>query len=165
MLHDDEKRSAAASEQEGAPAPERGDIEAFLQSEDLTEGQRRRLRVLQAVEQAVTARVEEMCSTTTVEVTDVAVLVVAPEARALVFDGAVEPGISVVVGERNKLHAFLTDVLPPAPDAAVDPYADLLSAAPPLCVRVLVLDEESLTVLSYGTFLTVRLGEGDVPEA
>ena len=94
MLHDDEKRSAAASEQEGAPAPERGDIEAFLQSEDLTEGQRRRLRVLQAVEQAVTARVEEMCSTTTVEVTDVAVLVVAPE--------------------RNKLHAFLTDVLPPA---------------------------------------------------
>jgi hypothetical protein len=87
-------------------------------------------------------------------VTDVAVLVVAPSAHDLFFPGIVEAkGTSVVLGHRLKLHAFLCAMLP---GAAVDPYADLLEPTPPCCVRVLIVDDESLTVMSYGSFVTIR---------
>jgi hypothetical protein len=165
MLDKDYKR-LDPGQAENDERSDRGGIEAFIASTSLTEGQQRRLRVLQSVEAAVTAKVEELCSTTPTDVTDVAVLVVAPEARSLLFEeDDVELGTSVVVGERDKLYEFLSAVLPPGPDAPVDPYGDLLVAAPALCVRVLVLDRESLTVLSYGTFLTVRLDQAEIADA
>jgi hypothetical protein len=87
----------------------------------------------------------------------VAVLVIAPEARGIFFDGDREPGVSVVIGHRRLVRDLLAAALPPAPGAPADPYADLAEEAPPRCVRVLVIDDESLTVLSYGTFVTVAV--------
>jgi hypothetical protein len=130
-------------------------LQAWLEGEALTPGQRKRLSLFRRVEAPVCARVEEVCGPGGIEVTDVAVLVIAPEARELFFEEAAGWGVTVVIGHRSRLHAFLKAVLPPTPDAPADPYADLLQAAPPRCVRVLVVDDESLTVLSYGTFVTV----------
>jgi hypothetical protein len=98
-----------------------------------------------------------MCGEGGIEVIDVAVLVIAPEARGIFFEDDVASGVSVVIGHRDRIRDFLGAALPPAPDAPSDPYADLAEAAPPRCVRVLVIDDESLTVLSYGTFVTVRV--------
>jgi hypothetical protein len=105
----------------------------------------------------VCARIEEVSGSGEVAVIDVAVLVIAPEAHDLFFDGEVEKGTSVVMGHRERLYAFLTSALPPPQEAGVDPYADLLEPAPARCVRVLVIDDESLTVMSYGTFVTVEM--------
>jgi hypothetical protein len=133
--------------------------------EPLTEGQRRRIALFKNLESGICSRVEQLCVTSSVEVTDVAVLVVSPEAYPLVFDAAESPGASVVLGHRERLYAFLRSALPPAEDAPFDPYADLLEPAPSQCVRVLVVDDESLTIMSYGTFLTVRVDEDDIPRA
>ena len=34
---------------------------------------------------------------------------------------------------------------------------DLLEQAPEQCVRVLIIDEGAITVMSYGSFITVRV--------
>jgi hypothetical protein len=132
-----------------------GGLRAWLDDEALTPGQKKRLSLFQSVEMPVCARIEEVCGAGGMEVTDVAVLVIAPEARGLFFDDVEGVGVSVIIGHRSRLRAFLVAALPPAPGAPADPYADLLEEAPPRCVRVLVIDDESLTVLSYGTFVTV----------
>lgn len=134
-----------------------GGLRAWLDDAALTSGQRKRLSVFQSVEGPVCARIEEMCGAGGLEVTDVAVLVIAPEARGLFFEEADEPGVSVVIGHRSRVRAFLEASLPPARDAPSDPYGDLLEVAPDRCVRVMVVDDESLTVMSYGTFITVRV--------
>ena len=136
-----------------------GNLRAWIDDEALTPGQRKRIAVFESVETPVCERIEEICGPGGVEVTDVAVLVVAPEARDLFFtDQETGAGVSVIIGHRGRLHAFLSDTLPPAEDAPADPYGDLLDPAPAQCVRVLVIDADSLTVMSYGTFVTVRLG-------
>ena len=76
------------------------------------EGQLRMLRLFQAVEMGVCARVEQICTESGVDVTDVAVLVVAPTAHPLFFgDQRTPPGTSVVIGHREKLHEFLHTAL------------------------------------------------------
>ena len=141
--------------------PRSGGLRSFLDDASLTPGQRKRLSIFQSVESPVCARIEEVCGAGGVEVTDVAVLVIAPAARALFFDEEeAGDGVSVVIGHRSRVRAFLNATLPPAETAPSDPYADLLEAAPPRCVRVMVIDDESLTVLSYGTFVTVRVDPG-----
>jgi len=138
-----------------------GGLRDWLDDASLTPGQKKRLEVFQSVESPVCARIEEVCGAGGVEITDVAVLVIAPQARGLFFDeDEAGDGVSVVIGHRSRVRAFLNATLPPAPDAPSDPYADLLEAAPPRCVRVMVVDDESLTVLSYGTFVTVRVDPG-----
>jgi hypothetical protein len=133
--------------------------------EALTEGQRRRIALFKSLESGICSRVEQLCVTSSVEVTGVAVLVVSAEAYPLVFDADESPGASVVLGHRERVYAFLKSALPPADDAPFDPYADLLEPAPSQCVRVLVVDDESLTIMCYGSFLTVRLDDDDIPKA
>jgi hypothetical protein len=142
--------------------PPAGAGQTLLDDPALTAGQRKRVAIFQSVEGPVCARIEEMCCTGEVDVTDVAVLVIAPEARDLFFDPEEDEGdgAAIVIGHRSRLHAFLTATLPPSAEAPGDPYADLLEAAPPRCVRVMVVDDESLTVMSYGTFITVRVAPG-----
>ena len=136
------------------------DFEAQLDAEALTSGQRRRLGIFQIVENRVSARIEAFCEEAGAEVIDVAVLIIAPAANAVFFGSATEPGTAVILGDRLRLHAFLGEVLPRAADMSFDPYADLLEPAPPWCVRVLIIDDESLTVVSYGGFITVVLDPG-----
>jgi hypothetical protein len=135
-------------------------LRAWLDDAALTPGQRKRISIFQSVESAICARIEEVCGAGELEVTDVAVLVIAPEARGLFFDDDTGQGVSVVIGHRGQLYAFLDTTLPPDPEAAVDPYADLLEPAPSCCVRVMVVDDASLTVMSYGTFVTVHVEPG-----
>jgi hypothetical protein len=141
------------------------DFSAWLGDPSLTDGQKRRLRVFHGVENSVSARIEQLCAGGDLDVMDVAVLVVAPTAQEIFFGGELGAGTSVILGHRSRIHAFLCQMLPAAPDAPFDPYADLLEPAPVRCVRVLVIDDESLTVMSYGTFVTVRLGNGQAAEA
>jgi hypothetical protein len=136
-------------------------LRGWLDDASLTPGQRKRIAIFQSVESEVCARIEEGCGGGELDVTDVAVLVIAPEAHGLFFDGRVGEGVSVIIGHRGRLHAFLEATLPPAPDVEVNPYADLLEPAPSCCVRVMVIDDESLTVMSYGTFVTVRMSPGE----
>ncbi|UQA63856.1 hypothetical protein E8A73_031920 [Polyangium aurulentum] len=141
-------------------------LAAFLDDPSLTEGQRRRLSLFRTVENGICSRIEQMCVTSGLEVTDVAVLVVDASAQGLFFQGDdTVNGTCVVLGHRERLYAFLTSVLPPAEDAPFDPYEDLREPAPARCVRVLIVDHESLTVMSYGTFVTVRLDASEMPEA
>lgn len=145
-------------------------LEAYLKEPGLTEGQRRRLRLFQTVETAVSDRVEELCTCSALDVTDAAILVVSPAARRLFFRSpassrADPPGASIVLGHRARLYAFLHAVLPPADEAPFDPYADLLAPSPPQCVRVLIVDEDSLTVLNYGAFVVVSLDRSEMPKA
>ncbi|WP_437679910.1 hypothetical protein [Sorangium sp. So ce131] len=149
-------------------------VEAYLDEPGLSDGQRRRLRLFHAVEEVVNDRVEQLCASSELEVTDVAVLVVSPAARRLFWrSGAPGAGgaraaaasASVLLGHRARLHDFLHAVLPPADEAPFDPYADLLAPSPPQCVRVLIVDEGSLTVLNYGAFVTVCLDRREMPEA
>ena len=134
------------------------DLDAYIASGELSDGQKSRLRVFQGVESGVCTRVEQLCEKTGMEVTDVAVLVIAPQAHGLFFNEPQEtPGTDVVLGHRTKLYGFLNAVLPPAADAPYDPYVDLQEAAPLRCVRVLIIDDDSITVLCYGTFVTVRM--------
>ena len=142
------------------------DFGTYLDSEALSQGQRRRLELFKRVEPNVCARIEELCQQGEVAVTDVAVLLMSPEARAALFPPDEDPpGITVVMGHREKLYAFLHATLPEAEELLSDPYEDLLKAAPPLCVRVLILDENSATVMSYGTFVTVELSRHDMAQA
>ncbi len=122
---------------------------------DLTAGQQRRLAAFHKVEEGVCQRIEALCEGRRVEVTDVGVLVIAPEAHDLFFGPEVAATVSVVLGHRLRLYEFLRASLPPLEDAPFDPYADLLEESPLRCVRVLILDDESLTVMSYGTFVTM----------
>ena len=141
------------------------DLETYLEGADLTDGQRRRLRLLKDVEGWICERVEELCSTSSVEVTDVGVLVVAAEAQHLLFDAEIgPPAASVIVGHRHKVREFLLSALPPEPNGP-DPYIDLVVPAPAQCIRILIVDGESLTVLSYGTFVTIRMHPSEIPEA
>ncbi|MFT3764896.1 MAG: hypothetical protein QM820_05170 [Minicystis sp.] len=132
-------------------------IAAHLDDPSLTPGQRRRIKLFADVEATVCARIEELCVAGGLEVIDTAALVVAPTANDLVFGDDMGKGTSVLLGHRLRLYEFLEAALPKAPDAPFDPYADLLVPSPARCVRVLVLDHESLTVMSYGTFVTVRM--------
>ncbi len=141
------------------------DLEAHLGDPALTSGQRRRLGIFKAVESSVSERIEAFCEETGAAVTDVAVLIIAPSAQGIFFGPAEERGTAVILGERTRLHGFLTSVLPPVPGAPFDPYADLLEPAQDRCVRVLILDEESLTVLSYGSFITVELDPARIAQA
>jgi hypothetical protein len=135
----------------------------FRKSEDhhdgaaLTSGQRHRLAIFRVVESGVSDRIETFCEETGAEVVDVGVLIIAPTARGVFFEPPMEQGTAVILGDRQRLHAFLEQVLPPAPGAPFDPYMDLLEPAPLHCVRILIIDDESLTVLSYGSFITVEL--------
>jgi hypothetical protein len=147
------------------PASGAADLYPFLTTDDLTEGQRRRIALFQSLEEGVCARVEQMCATSSLDVPDVAVLVVSPEAQELLFESEDPPSTSVILGHRERLHAFLHSALPVSPEVPIDPYADLLLPAPPRCVRVLIVDDDSLTILSYGTFLTFPLDGNDVPDA
>jgi hypothetical protein len=145
-------------------------LEACLAEPGLTEGQRRRLRLFQTVEETVSERVEELCACGELDVTDAAILVVSPAARRLLFRSAASaaadsPGASLILGHRARLHEFLHTVLPPADEAPLDPYADLLAPSPPRCVRVLIVDEDSLTILNYGTFVVVSLDPSEMPKA
>lgn len=145
-------------------------LEAYLEEPGLTEGQRRRLRLFRTVEDAVSDRVEQLCTCSELDVTDAAILVVSPAARRLFFRSAAPgcaepPGASVLLGHRARLHAFLHAVLPPADEAPFDPYVDLLAPSPPQCVRVLIVDDDSLTVLNYGAFVVVSLDRGEMPTA
>ena len=132
-------------------------FEAQLEAATLTSGQRRRLSIFQLVESSVSARVEAFCEQTGAEVVDVGVLIIAPAASGVFFGPGREQVTAVVLGNRQRLHAFLEEVLPPVDGAPFDPCADLLEPAPLRCVRVLIIDDESLTVLSYGSFITVEL--------
>lgn len=132
-------------------------FEAQLEAAALTSGQRRRLSIFQLVENGVSARIEAFCEQTGAEAVDVGVLIIAPTANGVFFGSGREQGTAVVLGNRRRLHAFLEEVLPPVDGAPFDPYADLLEPAPLRCVRVLIIDDESLTVLSYGSFITVEL--------
>lgn len=133
------------------------DLDTHLEDPALTSGQRQRLGIFKAVEAGVSERIEAFCGETGAAVTDVAVLIIAPSAQGVFFGPAEERGTAVILGERARLHAFLASVLPPVPGAPFDPYTDLLEPAPDRCVRVLIIDDESLTVLSYGSFITVEL--------
>jgi hypothetical protein len=144
-MHDDGKDGRA------------GGLGAWLDDATLTAGQKKRLSIFQSVESLACARIEELCGDGGVEVSDAAVLVIAPEAQGLFFEETDPPGVGVVIGHRSRILEFLDDALPKAPDAPSDPYADLREPAPPRCVRVLVIDDEALTVMSYGTFVTVRI--------
>jgi hypothetical protein len=133
------------------------DLDAFLESPSLTEGQKRRLRLFRSVERGVCARIEALCELRSLEVVDVAALILSPSAPEILFRGQGERLINVVLGHRSRIYALLHALLPPVAGAPGDPYADLLEEAPDQCVRVLIVDEESITVLSYGTFITVRI--------
>ncbi|MDI1445851.1 hypothetical protein [Polyangium sp. 6x1] len=137
----------------------------FLADASLTEGQRRRIALFRSVENAVCSRIEQICVTSGLDVVDVAVLVVDVSAHELFFQDDEPVGTCVLIGHRDKVHAFLRSALPPAEDAPFDPYEDLRTAAPARCVRVMIVDQESLTVMSYGTFVTVRLDASEMPEA
>lgn len=132
-------------------------FEAQLEAAALTSGQRRRLGIFQLVENGVSERIETFCEETGADVVDVGVLIIAPAANGVFFGATSEQGTAVILGDRRRLHAFLEEVLPPVSNAPFDPYVDLLESAPPRCVRVLIIDDESLTVLSYGSFITVDL--------
>jgi hypothetical protein len=132
-------------------------FEDELDAAALTSGQRHRLAIFKLVETGVSQRIETFCEETGAEVVDVGVLIIAPTARAAFFEATIEQGTAVILGDRLRLHAFLEDVLPPTPGAPFDPYMDLLEPAPLHCVRILIIDDESLTVLSYGSFITVEL--------
>lgn len=144
-MHDDERDGMAF------------DLDAYLEEASLTDGQRRRLRLFQSVEREACARVEALCEGSGLEVTDVAALIIGPTAPEVFFGPGIDRMISVVLGHRSRIYALLHAVLPPLFDAEIDPYADLFAPAPDRCIRVLIIDEESLTVLSYGTFVTVRI--------
>ncbi len=132
-------------------------FEDQLDAAALTSGQRRRLAIFQLVESGVSARIETFCEETGADVVDVGVLIIAPAANSVFFGPTMEQGTAVILGDRVRLHAFLEEVLPPAPGAPFDPYMDLLEPAPLRCVRILIIDDESLTVLSYGSFIMVEL--------
>ena len=136
-----------------------------LDDPSLTPGQRRRIELFANVEGTVCERIEQLCAAGGLPVIDTAVLVVAPSANELVFGDEMGRGTSVLLGHRLRVYEFLDAALPKAPDAPFDPYADLLEPAPARCVRVLVLDHESLTVMSYGTFVTVRVNPGKQAQA
>jgi len=133
------------------------DLDVYLNDASLSEGQRRRLGLFRSVESGVCSRIESLCERSGIEVTDVAVLVIGPSAQEAFFGWGGERVINVVLGHRTRVYALLNVVLPPLPEAPVDPYADLLQPSPDRCVRVLIIDEESITVMSYGTFITVRV--------
>jgi len=124
-------------------------------------GQKRRLDLFRAVESGVSSRIEAVCERTGMEVRDVAVLVLGPSAPEALFDPEAGPDrvINVLIGHRARMYAWLAGVLPP-PEHDVDPYADLLEQAPEQCVRVLIIDEGAITVMSYGSFITVRVEPG-----
>lgn len=140
-------------------------LNSFLAEALLTDGQRRRISLFRSVESAVCSRIEQMCVTSGIDVVDVAVLVVDVSAHELFFQDEEAVGTCVLIGHRDKVRDFLRSALPPAEDAPFDPYEDLQSAAPARCVRVMIVDHESLTVMSYGTFVTVRLSASEMPQA
>jgi hypothetical protein len=143
--------------QKAGNEPRISDLDDYIARGPLSQGQRSRLRTFQSVETGICQRVEELCQRSGIEVTDVGVLVIAPGAQPLFFGEDAEPGTNVVLGHRARLYAFLNAILPPTADAPFDPYVDLLAPSPDRCVRVLIIDDESLTVMSYGTFVTVRI--------
>jgi len=139
-------------------------LAAALADVTLTEGQRRRVRLFQAVEPAVAERIERAYLLTSMDVTDVAVLIVSPDAQSVLFGEEVTDELTVVIGHRTKLYTFLSSLLWRAGDEA-DPYVDLLTPAPPRCVRVLVVDRNAVTVLSYGSFVALPLDPETMPQA
>lgn len=133
------------------------DLDAYLNDAALTEGQRRRLALFRVVEGGVCERIEALCEQSGIEVTDVAVLVIGPAAPEALWGIGGDGVINVVLGDRTRVYGLLRSLLPPPRGTALDPYGDLLARSPDGCVRVLIIDGDSLTVMSYGTFITVRL--------
>ncbi|WP_245678491.1 hypothetical protein [Chondromyces crocatus] len=153
----------------------RCNLDRYLREPGISEGQRRRLQLFQTVESGVCAKVERFCTEHGIEVTDLAVLLVAPEAH-LLFRNALlaQPGsgrrpstpqASLILGHRSQLHSFLRRALPPNESDAADPYMDLMTPAPARCVRILIIDDDSLTIMSYGTFVTVSMNLAEMPDA
>jgi hypothetical protein len=131
------------------------ELDAYLNDASLTEGQRRRLGLFRSVESGVSSRIELLCERSGIEVTDVAVLVIGPALLTACLGMEASGLTNVVLGHRTWIYALLHAVLPPLSGAPADPYADLLKPSPDRSVRVLILDEEAMTVISYGTFITV----------
>jgi|GEM_PF-6657900 hypothetical protein len=140
-------------------------MDVFLDNPSLPDGQRRRLSLFRSIEGVVCTRVEEMCATGEIDVTDVAVLVVDATAHDLLFPENQPCGTTILVGHRRELRAFLNSMLPAADDAPFDPYDDLLEPSPMQSIRVLIMDDHSLTVMSYGTFVTVHMDPDEMPQA
>ncbi|WP_231511865.1 hypothetical protein [Chondromyces apiculatus] len=162
----------------------RSNLDRYLQEPGVSEGQRSRLRLFQSMETNVCTKVERFCTDNGVEVTDLAVLIVAPEAHVLFQDalktnpgrvagrggeGSVHlsalPSASVILGHRTRLHAFLRAALPTDDAEVQDPYRDLLVPSPMRCVRILIIDSDSITIMSYGTFVTVQMDLASMPDA
>src|SRR5262249_39133350 len=134
----------------GGPESDRDEVENLegeLDDVPLTDGQVRRIRLLESALAEVCERIGAICVTSALDVTDVAVLVVAPSARRFVFGGADtdadyggagEPAI--IARSRQDLYAALSACLPPTPECYADPYADLKEQAPTGCARVVVVD-------------------------
>lgn len=140
-------------------------VDVFLDDPSLTAGQKHRLSLFHRIESVVCSRVEEMCATGDVDVTDIAVLVVDPSANVLLFGDDQPRGTTILLGHRGEVRAFLNSVLPAADDAPFDPYDDLLAPAPSQSVRVLIMDDHSLTVMSYGTFVTLNVDPDQMAQA
>ncbi|MBK9264020.1 MAG: hypothetical protein IPM54_29985 [Polyangiaceae bacterium] len=140
-------------------------MDVFLDNPSLSDGQRRRLSLFRNLEGVVCARVEEMCATGDIDVTDVAVLVVDASAHDLLFRQGEPCGTTILVGHRCEVRSFLNSMLPAAEDAPFDPYDDLMEPSPLQSIRVLILDDHSLTVMSYGTFVTVHMDPDEMPKA
>ncbi len=158
-MSDEVKRAWRAVQEQHA------NLDVFLDDPLLPDGQRKRLGLFRSVESTVCIRVEEMCATDDVDVTDVAVLVVDSSAHELFFQDDAPKGTTILIGHRLELRGFLRSRLPAADDAPFDPYDDLLKPSPRQSVRVLIMDGECLTVMSYGTFVTVRVDPEEMLQA
>lgn len=140
-------------------------LDVFLDDPSLTPGQKHRLSLFHRIEAVVCSRVEEMCATGDVDVTDIAVLVVDPSATELLFGDDQPEGTTILMGHRCEVRAFLNSTLPAAEDAPFDPYDDLLEPSPMQSIRVLIMDASSLTVMSYGTFVTLNVDPEEMAQA
>jgi hypothetical protein len=158
-MSDDVKRPRCAIQDEDPPT-----LEVFLDNPALSEGQKHRLALFRSIEAVVCSRVEEMCATGDIDVTDIAVLIVDSSAHDLLFQDQPR-GTTILVGHRFEVRSFLNSMLPAAEDAPFDPYDDLLEPSPMQSIRVLIMDDHSLTVMTYGTFVTVQMDPDEMPEA
>jgi len=140
-------------------------VDVFLDDPTLSEGQKHRLALFHRMEAVVCSRVEEMCALGDVDVTDIAVLLVDASAHDLLFHQDEPQGTTILMGHRLEVRGFLNSMLPAAEDAPFDPYDDLLDAAPTQSIRVLIMDDHSLTVMSYGTFVTLNVDPDEMAEA
>ena len=108
-----------------------GGLGAWLDDETLTAGQRKRLTIFQSVEALACARIEELCGHGGVEVSDAAVLVIAPEAQGIFFEETYPPGVSVVIGHRSRIPRLPRRHAPTGQGGALRPLRRPPRAGPP----------------------------------